>query len=310
LIPAGTTAEQTFSATTPLLSAAYRISSAINLYAKYAEGFKSGGFNGEYGDTGLPPDTRGLAAPSVIAGNIAETQTPFNPEKVKSYELGLKTVLAGGRLQLNTTVFQNKTDDMQLSIFRATGAASSIIRNAGKATTRGVELDGAWAVSDALRLQLSYGYLDSQYDEFIDRGVNVADNRAVVHAPKNTFNVLLDGRLMQTPWGALRALADYSWTDKFYTYPYQLTSSGPGFDPTAAVAGDTQIESVGLLNLRLGVNEIPLSGATAEVALWGRNVTNEEHIANDIDFGPAFGNLTPAYFLEPRTYGIELSIRW
>jgi len=310
LIPAGTSAEQTFSATTPLLSAAYRLSRSVNAYVKYAEGFKSGGFNGEYGDTGLPPDPRGLAAPSVIANNIAETRTPFEPEKVKSYELGLKTSFAQGRLLLNTAVFQNKTDDMQLSIFRATGAASSIIRNAGKATTRGFELDGAWIASDALRLQFSYGYLDAQYDEFIDRGVNVANNRAFVHAPKNSFNVMLDGRLMQTPWGALRMLADYAWTDKFYTYPYQLASSGPQFDPGAAVAGDTQIESNGALNLRLGVSEIRAGSATAEVALWGRNITNEEHIANNIDFGPGFGNLTSAYFLEPRTYGVEIGIRW
>src|SRR6185503_12406442 len=136
------------------------------------------------------------------------------------------------------------------------GAASSIIRNAGKATARGFELDSAWLVTDTLRLQLTYGYLDAKYDEFIDRGSNVADNRAYVHAPKSSFDLLIDGRLMQTPWGELRILADYSWTDRFYTYPYQLASSGPQYDPTAAVAGDTQIDSVGLLNLRLGLNEI------------------------------------------------------
>ena len=41
------------------------------------------------------------------------------------------------------------------------------------------------------------------------------------------------------------------------------------------------------------------------MALWGRNLTDEEHITNNIDFGPAFGSLTPAYYLEPRTYGLQ-----
>ena len=311
LIPAGTTAAQTFSATTPLLSVAYKLSSSINAYAKYAEGFKSGGFNGEFGDTGLPPDPRGLGSPAVVAANIAETKTPFNPEKVRSFELGLKATLDQGRLQLNTAVFQNNTRDLQLSIFQATGAASSIITNAGKATTRGVELDGLWQPVDALRLQVGYGYLDAKYDEFIDNGINVADDRAFVHAPKDTFNALADGLLTHRPWGKLHLLADYTWTDRFYTYPYQLASSGPQYNPTEQVAGNTLIPSMGMLNLRLLLKDIPVSGGvTAQVALWSRNVTNVQKVANNIDFGPAFGNLTVGYFTEPRTFGMDIQVHW
>ena len=311
LIPAGTTAAQTFSATTPLLSVAYKLSSSINAYAKYAEGFKSGGFNGEFGDTGLPPDPRGLGSPALVAANIAETKTPFNPEKVRSFELGLKATLDQGRLQLNTAVFQNNTRDLQLSIFQATGAASSIITNAGKATTRGVELDGLWQPVDALRLQVGYGYLDAKYDEFIDNGINVADDRAFVHAPKDTFNALADGLLTHRPWGKLHLLADYTWTDRFYTYPYQLASSGPQYNPTEQVAGNTLIPSMGMLNLRLLLKDIPVSGGvTAQVALWSRNVTNVQKVANNIDFGPAFGNLTVGYFTEPRTFGMDIQVHW
>lgn len=311
LIPAGTVAEETFSATTPLLSVSYKLSSTMNAYAKYAEGFKSGGFNGEFGDTGLPPDPRGLGSPAVVAANVAETRTPFRPEKVKSYELGLKATLAQGRLQLNTAVFENKTRDLQLSIFQATGAASSIIRNAGKATTRGFELDGTWLPADPVRLQLSYGYLDARYDEFLDRGVNVADNRAFVHAPKNSLNALIDARIAQTSWGKLHLLMDYTWTDRFYTYPYQLAASGPQYNPAAQLAGNTQIPATGILNLRLALQEIAFGGnALGEISIWSRNVTNEAKVANNIDFGPSFGNLTVGYFTEPRTYGLEARVRW
>ena len=311
LIPAGTTAAQTFSATTPLLNAAYKLTSNVNAYARYAEGFKSGGFNGEFGDTGLPPDPRGLASPAVVSANIAETRTPFNPEKVRSYELGLKSLLAQGHLQLNAAIFQNNTRDLQLSIFQATGAASSIITNAGQATTRGVELDGLWLPVEALRLQLGYGYLHARYDEFIDNGVNVADDRAFVHAPKNTLNLLVDGRLMRSSRGELHLLADYTWTDSFYTYPYQLASSGPQYNPTEQVAGNTLIPSMGLLNLRLLQEDIPLSGGvTAQVALWSRNVTDVRKVANNIDFGPSFGNLTVGYFTEPRTFGVDMEVHW
>lgn len=302
LVPEGTTAEETFSATTPQLVVSYKFSPAVNGYIKYAEGFKSGGFNGEYGDVGFTPD--------VIENNILEVKTPFEPEKIKSYEAGLKTTLAGGTLMLNTAVFYNDLDDLQLSIFRGTGAASSVIRNAGKATTKGFELEAAWQPIDQLRLQASYGYLDGEYDEFIDAGVNVADNRAFVHAPEHSFNLMVDGQIARTPWGVLRLLADYTWTDEFYLYPYQLASSGPNYDPTKAIARDTLVDSVGVLNLRLALQNIRMGDAIGEVALWGRNVTDEKHVANAIDFGPSFGNLTAGYYLEPRVYGMEVTVRW
>jgi len=291
LIPQGTAAEETFSDTTPVFIVAYKFSNAVNTYAKYSEGFKSGGFNGE-------------------ANTLAEALVPYRPQKLKAYELGLKTGFADGRAIVNVAAFQNDTDDMQLSIFTASGASASIIRNAGKATTRGFEVEAMWVPSDALTLQASYGYLDGEYDEFIDEGVNQAHNRAMIQAPKSSFSVLFDGRIVRTGWGDVRGTLDYSWTDDYYTYPYQLASSGPNYNPRRAIAGDTLVKSYGVLNARLALTGIAIGGSQSEVALWSRNLTDENHIVNYIDFGPGFGSLTDAYYLEPRTYGLELSFRW
>ena len=78
VIPAGTTASTRFSSTTPLASLGYKFDEQLSVYGRYSEGFKSGGFNGE-------------------AQTVAETTTPFRPEKVKSYEVGLKSTLWGAR---------------------------------------------------------------------------------------------------------------------------------------------------------------------------------------------------------------------
>lgn len=299
LIPVGTHGEATFSATSPLLVAAFKVNDSTNVYAKYAEGFKSGGFNGEYGDP-----------TSSTAANIAEVLTPFSPESQKTYELGLKTNFAGGRGQFNAAVFQNEIDDLQLSIFTANGAAASVIRNAGKASTRGFELEATYAPSSSLRLQASYGYLDAKYKEFMDGGVNVADNRAFVHAPKNSFTLGLDWLVAQTGWGPLRLQGDYTYTDAFYTYPYQLQSSGPNYNDKAAVAGDTRVDAVGILNARLIFSDMKTSYGKVQLALWGRNLTNADHIDNFIDFGPGFGNLTQAYFNQPRMVGVSAALKW
>jgi iron complex outermembrane recepter protein len=306
LIPEGTGASDTFDATTPVFSAAWRFSEQVNTYFRYAEGFKSGGFNGEYSE---PPT--GNETPEefgeLIARNIAETQTPFKPEKQQSFELGVKTNFAGGRVLFNAAVFHNKLEDFQASIFLGTGAAATAVRNAGKATIQGIELEGAVRIGDGTVLRANYAWLDPEYDEFFDAGVNVASNRAFVHAPEHSFNIVLDSELMRRSWGAVRAVIDYAWTDDFFTYPYQLEVTNPFLQ----VARDTQVDAHGLLNLRLAVVDIPLGGgASGEVALWMRNALDDDTANNFIDFGPVFGSLTVANFEEPRTFGIAGVIRW
>ena len=106
LIPEGTSAKETFSATTPMFSAAWQFSDQLNLYARYAEGFKSGGFNGEFSQP--PSGDPAEDIPALIALNISETQTPFKPEQSQTFELGFKSVFADGRAQLNAAIFHNQ----------------------------------------------------------------------------------------------------------------------------------------------------------------------------------------------------------
>ncbi|MDP9142918.1 MAG: TonB-dependent receptor [Pseudomonadota bacterium] len=306
LIPEGTRASETFDATTPMFSAAWRFNEQLNVYFRYAEGFKSGGFNGEFSQ---PPT--GNETPEefgeLIALNIAETRTPFKPEKQKSFEVGAKANLLNGNLALNAALFHNKLEDFQASIFLGSGAAATVVRNAGKATIQGVELEAALMVGKSTQLRANYAYLDPEYDVFLDGGVNVADNRAFVHAPENSFNIVLDTELLSRDWGKVRLVADYAWTDDFYTYPYQLTTT----NPAVQTAENSQVDAHGLLNLRLGIGEIPLSErGIGEIALWVRNALDDDTANNFIDFGPGFGNLTVANFEEPMTFGVSGTVRW
>jgi iron complex outermembrane receptor protein len=302
LVPKGTTAAADFSATTPLAIASFKLTPTTNVYFKYAEGFKSGGFNGEYGVVN--------PSPAGIASNVAETKTPFKPEMQKTFELGAKYRFASGLGYVNAALFQNKINDLQLAIFTADGAAASVIRNAGKATTKGFELESSYLFTQDFRANMSYGYLDAKYDEFMDGGVNVAANRAYVHAPKNSFNLGVDWKLANTAWGPLRLIADYIYKDAFFAYPFQLASSGTGYNAAAQIAKNTQIAANGELNARLQLSDIQQSFGKIQLSLWARNLTNTNHIANYIDFGPGFGNLTQAYFNQPRTFGITATAKW
>jgi iron complex outermembrane receptor protein len=317
-----------FSATTPMASVAWRVNDALNTYVRYAEGFKSGGFNGEFsnvfGDT---------------AEHQRETNTPFRPEQQQSWEVGLKSAVAGGKALINVAAFHNKLDDLQASIFTASGAAASVVRNAGKATVDGIELEAAVVLLEGTTLRANYAWLDAAYDEFIDAvcdpppgpglppancvDENVADNRAFVHAPKSSYNVVLDSELWNTGWGTLRTTLDYAWTDEFFTYPYQLTGPGdpacegggagprPCHDAGKQSAPDTLVPAYGILNAKLAFVGIPLGGTRlGELALWGRNALDEDRVANYIDFGPGFRNLTVVNFVEPAAFGLAGILRW
>ncbi len=282
-----------FSATNPMVSATYKINDRMNVYAKYSEGFKSGSFQGE--------------APSA-----AEALKPFKPENQKTYEIGTKLSSADGRLQLNAALFKNEVDDLQLSQFTGTPGLS-IIRNAGQAELKGLELELAWRPVNALRLQAGYGYLSSKYNEYLEASAanqpisNVAANRSMPHAPKHTFNLTADANLGNTAYGRLRAIADYAYTASFYGYAYQINR----VDPARPIAEDSKIKGYGLLNMRLVLAGIPVGGpGNADMALWVKNATNKQQPVNYIDFGPGVGNLMLAYFNEPRTYGLSFNYRW
>ena len=313
----------TFTATTPLASVTWRLADWLNTYVRYAEGFKSGGFNGEF---------------SNVAGSQEEhereTNTPFQPEMQQSLEAGVKSSFLGGRALVNVAAFHTKLDDLQVSIFTAGGAAASVIRNAGRATVNGVEIETAWNLFEGTHLRANYAWLDPQYDEFVDAvctgpnngapcaDENVADNRAFVHAPRGSYNIVLDSEVWTTSWGTLRATLDYAWTDAFFTYPYQLTGPGdtpcagnpdtrPCYDSGKQSAPDTEVPAYGLLNARLSFMAIPLGGSRlGELALWGRNVLDEDSPNNFIDFGPGFSNLTVANFVEPASIGLAGILRW
>ena len=107
-------ATKNYDSATPMFVAKYALTEDVNVYAKYAEGFKSGGFNGE-------------------APTLQESVIPFSPETVEEYEVGIKSRWLDGKLNVNLAGFYDKHSDLQLSVFLGTGSAASVVRNAGSA---------------------------------------------------------------------------------------------------------------------------------------------------------------------------------
>ena len=297
-IPFGGVPDATFNDFSPAATLSYAITDDINVYGRYAQGFKSGGFNGESNSFGAPT----AACPS----GAFELCDPYRPETVDSFELGLKTSFFDRRMTLNLAVFNNEHKDIQLSIFQAIGAASSTVRNAAQARIRGLEIEFVAKPVDAVTLNGSFAFLDAKYKSYIDGGIDVADNRAFPHTPKFTMNLGADWRVIEGKWGRFNLIADVSHVSSYFTFPFALTTPTPS-DQNAFT---TRSPGRTIVNMRAVMSNFMIGGVKTEVAGWVRNLTQEDRPQNFIDFGPGFGGLTVGYFPDPRTYGLTAGVRF
>ncbi len=130
----------------------YQVTPDVMLYASYAKGFKAGGFNGT--------DTTGV----VVGGKFTAPNQPFAPEKVDSYEIGMKSELLNHRVVFNLAAFLGNYKDLQLTTnLNSTGAITTLVTNAAQVRSQGVELDTTWLVTSNFKISADGTYLDSHY---------------------------------------------------------------------------------------------------------------------------------------------------
>lgn len=297
-IPYGVIPDAKYNNFSPAATLAYAVTNNVNVYARFARGFKSGGFNGE---------TNVFTAPTALCPTGAtELCNPYKPEKVDSYEIGLKTQLLDKRVVFNVAAFRDEHKDMQLSVFTASTGAASIIRNAAAARIQGLEFETVLRPVDTLTINGSLAILDAKYKSFIDGGVDVSDNRAFPHAPKTTASLGVNWKVIEGDWGKLNLYGDLNYVSRYYTFPYALVT------PTPSDQNAHSSESLGrtIVNLRATVSDIPIGGSKADISVFVRNLTKEANPSNFIDFGPGFGGILLGYFPDPRTYGVSVGVKF
>jgi iron complex outermembrane recepter protein len=128
-----------FNALTPRLVINYEATDDVNVYASATRGFKSGGFN------------------------LLAIQPGFAPEKVWSYEAGVKTRFAGGDGKLNANVFYADYKDIQVGQIVN---LQSVLTNAAAATLKGAEVEVAYKPAGGFDVGATLAYLDAKYDKF------------------------------------------------------------------------------------------------------------------------------------------------
>lgn len=162
---AGTRSTQQEARWSPQLGLVWRQSETVSLYATYGENFRP------------------------LSGADAQGRG-FEPNQSTSIEAGAKFALADGRLEANVAVFTVK----QENILVVDDPSAFTLAAAGRARSRGVELDMVGELTPALRLWLSYAYVDARTrNTFNDAnfGVPVPAGTRLLNVPQHTLSLQL-----------------------------------------------------------------------------------------------------------------------
>lgn len=281
------------------------LGSTTNSYISYSRGYKAGGFNLD------PTAAIGGASPA------------FNAEKVKAYELGIKSQLLDRALTLNLALFHQDFSDFQLLEF--TGI-QFLTFNVPKVKSTGAELEFNARVSPEFTVSGGLTYTDARYPK----------NCGGPNPPPQVAT--LCGQVMQNaPKWVTTIAADYS-KDIGSTLNVGLNASARmesdrRTDPQAllTVAAGTGTEGATLnmikrpfdiqdgnvkVNLRAGLGR---QDGLWRIELWANNVFNVQtwgisantplrgvgSLPGPINAGGA--SVSRMVFLqEPRTYGLTL----
>jgi len=262
-----------FKNVSPKVSLDWHITPDIMAYGLISRGFKSGGYNIRANTAAVP-----------------RSGEPFDDEQVDSFEIGSKISLLDQRLFLNLAYFYNKYKDIQLSVFTSftlpdgTETFFGDFTNAGKGTVQGAEVEYQILPSPNWIISGNLAWLDAQYDEFIDRGVNIASSQRFTNAPElsGTFNI--EYRTELAGGGTVSARTGYSWQSEVW--------------PTTDLSPLIRQGGYGTLNA--GLSWKPDDAWT--LTLQGTNLTDKEYRTTGYNIA-AYGVLT-GFYGAPRQYSV------
>ncbi len=259
------------------VTAAYDITDDVNVYAKFTQGYKTGGFN--------------IRATSDYAASL-----PLSEETVETIEVGIKAQFLDDRVRLNAAVFSSDYQDIQLSFAVLNDPTNVALYNAGAAKIKGAEIDLTTLITDSLKLTLGYGLLDTSVDDVDNpQTPEIEKNPAVLPgAPDNSFTADLDYTFPSFGLGELMLNVNYSKVDEAEFVSFvQRGFNIPGYD---------------LWNARLSLGELSMGHGTASIALWGKNLGDEEYLLDGIESFPWSPLVAP--FGEGRTWGVDFNYEY
>jgi len=256
----------------PVAIVAWDASDELNVYAKYATGYRSGG-----------------------ASSRSLTFRGFGPEIVKSYELGAKW--QSPKMIANASAFMMDRTGSQIDfsqvnfdpITQSTRNTLETLNAPGTTEIYGLELDAEFALTDGLTLTGAYTYTNTEVPDTVNPFNGELQEVFIVFTPENVVNVGLDYNQYFDKF-SLSAHLDVTYTDAAYAFSQY----------------ETKNDAHTIANGSIKVGDIQLGNGYVDVQMWSRNLTDEAYIyrrdpQKDDKLG-TYGN-----FNAPRTFGMTVT---
>jgi iron complex outermembrane recepter protein len=240
----------------------------------------------------------GYRGSSIQAAGAFNRMSVAGPETSISYEAGVKADLWDNRARINAGVFYYEVEDQQLT---AVGGAANanILLNAEESTGQGFELDFQAYLTDTLLVTLGSSYNDTEIkdddlavavcaqctvtDPRDSAGRALIGGNALPQAPKWTHNLTARWGLPMDNGAEFYVFTDWVYRDEVNFFLYE----------SEEFTGKSLVEG----GLRVGYM---WDSGRYDLALYGRNITDEVQVVGAIDFNNLTGMIN-----EPRLWGVE-----
>ncbi|HKX77915.1 MAG TPA: TonB-dependent receptor [Novosphingobium sp.] len=260
-----------------MLGVNYKVTDDILAYAKYSTGYVSGGAVAKYG---------------------------FDPETVKAWEAGVKADFFDRRLRANLALFKADYKDLQAVsggrfLLTPDPDVGTLILREGDLDTKGFELELTAAPVRGLTLNAAAGYTDSKLKN-VNPLLRPVGSVPTVR-PKWTSNLSAQYDTQPLVGDAyLMFRVDGAWRSKSRQLGNPISMYPASFGPIITS------DAMWLVNARVALRDFDLAGSKAELAVWGRNLTDSDNPGQPIDFAFA----ATSTYQSARTYGVDLTFEF
>ncbi|MBT8115539.1 MAG: TonB-dependent receptor, partial [Arenicella sp.] len=220
------------------VNTSYTFDNGNLVYATFSQGFRVGASNGGSSCPDIfVPGPQGLCLLSPgqqfgpNPGDVAQiNELEFTPDTVDNYEIGVKSTLLDGSLNLNAAIFYMDWKDPQVAS-ASVNAGTSITVNAGAAETKGFEVSANWQASDQWSLSANVSYADAELTEDVASlvtsiappgfGTIFEDGRSgdqLPGSPKSQFSFFAEYEHPLNNGASLLFNTAYSWQDEVLSF--------------------------------------------------------------------------------------------
>lgn len=264
--------EKSWNSFTPRFGLSWKATGNVMLYASYAEGFKGGGWN-----------------PRPAAQNLGVT--PFEPERIKTYEVGAKTEWFDRRLTFNVAGFISDYSNIQLPVILPPFNIET--QNAGKSRIHGLEVELAARPVPEATIQIGYGYFHNEYRSIAPgpAATTFALTDKLPDAPKHTLNIGADYRFDLGSVGSLTLRGDGSYRSAVYK----------------DAVNTPQIRQPGFW-LASGRVTWATEDDRFSVQVYGNNLFDKKYLTAGLD-ASVLGEIV-GFYGRPREFGVQGSYRF